>query len=137
MKRVFAVDGLKCSKCGSRRRWISTITEPGVICRILKHFDLPNIARAPTPPRSPPQLELGFEGSFGLARALTDLNSSSLDFCPSYSSDGELFCFTSHRTIPREGSGPWRSLQDLRKSLDSAGNGDGDVYWPLAYVLEG
>ncbi len=62
MKRVFEVDVLKCTNCGSKRRWISAITEPDVIRRILEHLDLPSIAPTPAPPRAPPQLELGFEG---------------------------------------------------------------------------
>ncbi len=62
MKRVFDADVLKCSRCGSKRRWIAAITEPDVIRRILEHLDLPSVAPAPAPPRAPPQLELGFEG---------------------------------------------------------------------------
>jgi len=62
LERVFAVDALKCARCGSRRRWIAAITEPDLIHRILEHLGLESAAPSPTPPRSPPQLELGFEG---------------------------------------------------------------------------
>ena len=34
MARVFAVDVLRCGKCGSRLKWIAAITEPDVIARI-------------------------------------------------------------------------------------------------------
>jgi len=62
LERVFAVDALKCARCGSRRRWLAAITEPEAIHRILEHLGLESAAPSPTPPRSPPQLELGFEG---------------------------------------------------------------------------
>jgi Putative transposase len=60
MRRVFAVDVLKCEKCGSRRRWISAITERKVIVRILEHLGLESDAPTPAPARAPPQMELGF-----------------------------------------------------------------------------
>jgi hypothetical protein len=63
MQRVFAVDVLKCSRCGSRRRWIAAITQRETIVRILEHLGLESQARAPAPPRAPPQLELSWEGA--------------------------------------------------------------------------
>ena len=62
MQRVFAVDVLKCTKCGSRRRWIAAITETAVIVKILEHLGLPSVAPTPAAARPPPQLELSFEG---------------------------------------------------------------------------
>ena len=62
MQRVFAVDVLKCAKCGSRRRWIAAITEAAVIVKILEHLGLPSDAPTPGAARPPPQLELSFEG---------------------------------------------------------------------------
>jgi hypothetical protein len=62
LARVFRVDALKCSRCGSRRRWIAAITNGDAIVRILEHLALPSIAPIPAPPRAPPQMELGFEG---------------------------------------------------------------------------
>ena len=62
LQRVFAVDVLKCSVCGSRRRWIAAITEPDAIRRILEHLGLESVAPAPAPARAPPQLELAWEG---------------------------------------------------------------------------
>lgn len=61
MKRVFRLDVLECSKCGSRRRWIAAITGREAIAKILEHLKLPSVAPVPSPPRAPPQLELGFE----------------------------------------------------------------------------
>ncbi len=62
LKRVFRIDVLKCSRCGSRRLWIAAITSGEAIERILVHLDLPSIAPIPAAPRAPPQLELEFEG---------------------------------------------------------------------------
>ena len=61
MQRVFAVDVLQCTECGSRRRWIAAITETAVIVKILEHLGLPSVAPTPAAARPPPQLELSFE----------------------------------------------------------------------------
>lgn len=76
------------------------------------------------------------DGSFGPARALTHLNSPSLDYCPTYSSDGSLLWFTSLRPIPLEHGGRGLSYQQVSGALGSAGNGQGDLYWVLADSLE-
>jgi len=60
LRRVFAVDVLKCHKCGSRRRWIAAITEPDAISRILEHLGLESVLPTPAPARASPQLELVF-----------------------------------------------------------------------------
>jgi len=60
LARVFAVDVLKCPVCGSRRRWISAITEREVIVRILSHLGLDPELPPPAPARPPPQEELPF-----------------------------------------------------------------------------
>ncbi len=62
MRRVFAVDVLKCAKCGSRRRWIAAITERDVIVHILEHLGLPSELPVPAPARAPPRGELDFRG---------------------------------------------------------------------------
>ena len=62
LARVFRVDVLKCSRCGSRRTWIAAITNGDAIERILQHLGLPSIAPISAPPRAPPQMELEFEG---------------------------------------------------------------------------
>jgi hypothetical protein len=61
MRRVFAVDVLKCPKCGSRRRWIAAITERKVIEKILEHLGLESTLPRPAPARASPQLELVFD----------------------------------------------------------------------------
>ena len=60
MRRVFAIDVLKCHVCGSRRRWIAAITEAAVITKILERLGLESVLPTPTPARPPPQLELVF-----------------------------------------------------------------------------
>ncbi|MCB9915598.1 MAG: transposase [Planctomycetes bacterium] len=59
MQRVFAVDVLKCARCGSRRRWIAAITQQETIVRILERLALESVA----PPPAPPLLELSWEGA--------------------------------------------------------------------------
>ena len=63
MQRVFAADVLKCTRCGSRRRWIAAITQRETLVRILEHLGLESVAPPPAPPRAPPQLELSWEGA--------------------------------------------------------------------------
>jgi len=57
---MLAVDVLSCPVCGSRRRWISAITEREVIERILSHLDLNTDLPAPALARPPPQEALPF-----------------------------------------------------------------------------
>jgi hypothetical protein len=45
LQRVFALDALRCPRCGARMRLLAAIEDPGIACRILKCLDLP--ARAP------------------------------------------------------------------------------------------
>jgi hypothetical protein len=49
LQRVFAVDALRCPRCGARMRLLAAIEDPGIACRILECLDLP--VRAP--PLSP------------------------------------------------------------------------------------
>ena len=58
LARVFSVDVLKCHICGSRRRWISAITEGPTIARILEYLGLESVSPSPAPARAPPQLDL-------------------------------------------------------------------------------
>ena len=60
LARVFAVDVLRCPACGSRRRWISAITEAEVIERILSHLGIDTEPPIPAPARPPPQEPLPF-----------------------------------------------------------------------------
>ena len=62
MKRVSRIDAPKCATCGSEHRWIAAITSSDAIAKLLEHLELPNVQVQPMPPRSPPQLTLGFEG---------------------------------------------------------------------------
>jgi hypothetical protein len=49
LERTFAIDVLACPECGGRLRLIATITDPGVIQKILDHLDLPTAAPTPMP----------------------------------------------------------------------------------------
>ena len=61
LRRVFEVDVLKCPRCGGgRMKIIATVTDPGVVRKILECIGLP--ARPPPvpPAREREQGELGF-----------------------------------------------------------------------------
>ena len=54
----FAVDVLACPRCKGRRHFVSVITDPAVIRRILEHLKLPTEPLPLAPPRAPPQPSL-------------------------------------------------------------------------------
>jgi hypothetical protein len=54
LKRVFAVDVLKCGGCGGRRKVLAFLTEPRVVERILTHLGLSPALPAVAPARAPP-----------------------------------------------------------------------------------
>ena len=56
LRRVFAVDVLACPRCKGRRHFVSVITDPALIRRILEHLKLPTESLALAPP--PAQLAL-------------------------------------------------------------------------------
>jgi len=60
LRRVFAIDVLKCDKCGGNRTIVSAITEPDVIRAILSCLGLATNAKSLHPARAPPQSELCF-----------------------------------------------------------------------------
>ena len=60
LERVFAVDVLRCPRCGSRRRMIAMITDPATIQRILSHLRLPTKPLPIAPARPPPQAQFGW-----------------------------------------------------------------------------
>jgi hypothetical protein len=53
MQRAFAIDVLRCPRCGSRMRLIATIHDPGAIGRILAHLGLSRSGQSPGP--APPE----------------------------------------------------------------------------------
>jgi len=57
LRRVFAIDVLRCARCGGRRAVLAFISEPAVVDKILLHLGLP--ARPPprAPARPPPGLD--------------------------------------------------------------------------------
>ena len=60
LRRVFGIDVLRCPACGSRRRLIALITDPGVVRRILRHLELPSEPPPVAAARPPPQMALEF-----------------------------------------------------------------------------
>ena len=56
LRRVFAVDVLRCGLCGGRRELIAQITQPGVVTAILAALGLPTEAPRVHPARGPPEL---------------------------------------------------------------------------------
>ena len=65
------------------------------------------------------------DGTWQPARALTALNSSALDYCPSFSADGRWLWFTSRR---RDSFLPVEDLETLRAGLGGPGNGNDDLF---------
>jgi len=62
LQRVFAVDILKCEKCGGRLRIVEIAKKPDDVARVL---DEHNWSRAP--PRAPPRAEVLVQGQLRLA----------------------------------------------------------------------
>jgi len=58
LKRVFAVDVLKCTRCEGRLRVLAVVDEPGAVKRVLEHVGLPAVPIDIAPARGPPQPEL-------------------------------------------------------------------------------
>ena len=56
LRRVFAVDVLRCGLCGGRRELIAQITQPEVVGAILSALGLPSEAPVVHPARGPPEL---------------------------------------------------------------------------------
>ena len=56
LRRVFAVDVLRCGLCGGRRRLIAQITQPSVVTAMLTSLGLPTEAPLLHPARGPPDL---------------------------------------------------------------------------------
>ena len=52
MRRAFALDVLRCSRCADRMELIATIDDPAVVARILEHLGLPGARAGPEPTAS-------------------------------------------------------------------------------------
>lgn len=59
LRRVFALDVLRCERCGGHRRVLATVTAPAAIRAILEHLGLPTTAPELAPSRAPPGLPFG------------------------------------------------------------------------------
>jgi len=66
LKRVFALDVLRCERCGGRRKLIALITQTPVAKKILVHLGLPAKAPASWPARAPPDQVAGFSEHDGI-----------------------------------------------------------------------
>ena len=58
LQRVFSIDVLKCSRCGSRMQVIATIIEAKVVKAILDSLGLESEPPAVRPYRGPPDFEM-------------------------------------------------------------------------------
>lgn len=56
LRRVFALDVLRCALCGGRRELIAQITDPSVVRAILESLGLPTVVPVQHPARGPPGL---------------------------------------------------------------------------------
>ena len=54
MKRVFAIDVLRCPRCGGRRIVTAFVMKAEAVCRMLRHLGLETEAPAIAPARPPP-----------------------------------------------------------------------------------
>jgi len=61
LKRVFAVDVLRCVKCDGRRRVLAVVDEPAAVKKILEHIGLPSTPVTTAPARGPPQPSFAFD----------------------------------------------------------------------------
>jgi hypothetical protein len=66
LKRVFALDVLRCERCGGRRKLIALITQAQVAKKILVHLGLPVKAPASWPARAPPEPVADFSEQDGI-----------------------------------------------------------------------
>ncbi len=71
LKRVFALDVLRCERCGGRRKLIALITQAPVAKQILVHLGLPAKAPASWPARASPDPVAGFSEHDGIAQIPT------------------------------------------------------------------
>jgi hypothetical protein len=60
LRRVFALDVLRCDRCGGPRQVIAFLTDPEVVPCILRHLGLPSTPPPLAPARAPP-VPLAFE----------------------------------------------------------------------------
>jgi hypothetical protein len=61
LRRVFAIDVLRCARCQGWMTVLAAINDPGVAQKILRHLGLPTDGPRCAPARAPPDLELDFD----------------------------------------------------------------------------
>jgi len=77
------------------------------------------------------------DGSWTKAKNMgKPINSSASEICPSVSPDGKYFFFTSYRTIHKNYSKIPLTYEEKISILNSPGNGQGDIYWVNAKIIE-
>jgi len=65
-----------------------------------------------------------------------EINSSAGEFYPGISPDGKYFFFSSMRRTPAADSGVPLTYDKILKFANSPGNGNGDIYWVDAKIIE-
>jgi len=77
------------------------------------------------------------DGSWTKAKTMGDkINSSSYELCPTVSPDGKYFFFTSTRRVHKQYSEIPISYNKKIEILNKPGNGNGDIYWVDANIIE-
>jgi hypothetical protein len=61
LKRVFAVDVLKCARCDGRMRLLAVVDEPDAVKKILDHVGISSLPIDNAPARGPPQPAFTFD----------------------------------------------------------------------------
>jgi Tol biopolymer transport system component len=77
------------------------------------------------------------DGNWSKAKILGEpINSSSLDYCPAFSPDGEYFFFTSRRVPHNFNYTQSNSYEQLIALLNNPENGLGNIYWVKSELLQ-
>lgn len=77
------------------------------------------------------------DGKWSKARILGEpINSTSLDYCPAFSPDGNYFFFTSHRISHSFKYPQPNSYEQIIDHLNNPENGLGNIYWVKSDILK-
>lgn len=77
------------------------------------------------------------DGTWSEAKNMgAEFNSTSIDFCPFITPDGEYFFFSSRRTAEKQYPEEGFSYESLKERHMSPQNAQGDIYWMKASVIE-
>lgn len=65
------------------------------------------------------------------------INSAQIDYCPALTPDGRSLIFTSHRPVVELNHATAMDYDELMRRMTGPGNGQGDLWWVDASVLDG